>query len=148
MLGMNWIESYLKGKSFADSGEYISSLAKSEYSRIRLHVAEHPSTPPAVLEQLSKDDDSDVRAAVATNPAAPIDVVKRLALDDNANVRFAIAEDPNIPVAVLKILAEDENAYVCCRAQKTLKALGHSEHHENEKHRFLSFPIFNSQCLA
>jgi len=127
MIGMNWIENYLKAGNPATSQKQLAVLARSDHHKIRLRVAENSNTPVEVLELLSKDKEADVRLAVAMNRATPSEIVNKLAYDEDPTVRHGLAEDPDTPIEILKMLSCDNNPYVSCRAEKTLVALGMNE---------------------
>ncbi len=123
MLGMNWLENYLKAGNRETSKDDLKKLANDSSTKIRMRVAENEFAPLEVLEYLSADADADVRSAVATNSAAPARLVEILANDADATVRHAIAENPSTLPSILVALSADGNPYVACRARKTLRAL-------------------------
>ncbi len=140
MLGMNWIESYLKAGCPETSKEQLALLAYSENHKIRMRVAENPAAPREVLEYLSKDKDADVRLAVATNRSSPPEIIYILAHDADPTVRHGLAEDPLTPANILELLSEDGNPYVSCRARKTMQALGVRTPEPIETHRVYLWP--------
>ena len=84
------------------------------------YVANHPDTPPIVLDHLSQHNDVEVRMAVADHKNTHTITTLRLARDDNPDLRYALAENHQLDSGILDILARDENPYVADRAQKTL----------------------------
>lgn len=123
MMGINWIDDYIKAGAKTTSSGELSWLASSEFAKIRMRVAENSMTPPAVLESLACDENPDVRLAVAGNPATPKRIIFGMVRDPDLSVRHGLAEDPNIPIDILRLLAEDDNPYVYLRARKTLRVL-------------------------
>ncbi len=100
-------------------GEYLRLLARDQHKSVRKLVAEHPLTPPEVLQALAQDPFEDyssevpVRTAVAENPRTPPELLRILALDTfnnrlrGAAVRRAVARNPQTPVKLLRALAGD-----------------------------------------
>lgn len=148
MLGMNWIEDYLKAGCPESPKEQLALLAYSKDHRIRMRVAENSGTPMEILECLSRDENSDVRLAVAANPNTPVEIIRMLAHDADPTVRHGLAEDPNTPSDVLSRLLEDGNPYVSCRANKTMQALGLLTPEPAESHRLYIWPGMNRQRFA
>lgn len=148
MLGMNWIDDYLKAGCPETPKELLALLAYNKDHRIRMRIAENSGTPIEVLEHLVRDENSDVRSAVATNPNSSLELIRMLAYDTDPTVRHALAEDPNTPYEVLKVLLEDSNPYVSCRANKTMQALGLLTFEPAESHRLYMWPGFNRQRFA
>jgi hypothetical protein len=148
MLGMTWIENYLKAGCPETSIEQLALLAYDDNNKIRMRVAENPTTPREVLEYLSKDKDPDVRLAVAANRSSPPETIHLLAHDADPTVRHGLAEDPGTPVDVLKILSNDSNPYVSCRARKTMQALGFAAPEPAESHRLTLWPGLNRHRFA
>lgn len=148
MLGINWIEDYLKAGCSETPVEQLALLAHNKQHKIRMRVAENSRTPIEVLEYLSKDENSDVRLAVATNPNSPLEMIRMLAHDTDPTVRHGLAEDPNTPYDVLQLLLEDSNPYVSCRAYKTMRALGLLAPERTESYRLYMWPGLNRQRFA
>ncbi len=148
MLGMNWIEDYLKAGCPETPKEQLTLLAHNTDQKIRMRVAENPGTPMEVLEYLSKDENSDVRLAVATNSNSSLAMIRVLACDSDPTVRHGLAEDPNTPCEILKVLLEDSNPYVSCRASKTMQALGLLTPEPAESNRLYMWPGLNRQRFA
>lgn len=148
MLGMNWIENYLRAGSSETTIEELAQLAVSEHHKIRMRVAENLRTSPEILEYLANDKHTDVRLAVATNRTAPPEVILKLAHDDDATVRHGLAEDPDTARVVLWILSNDENPYVSCRARKTMQSLGLLDAEPSDSHRLYMWPSRQRQRFA
>ncbi len=85
----------------------FETLAQGHYW-LRQLVAQHPQTPPHLLERLLTDDDWRVRGAAARNPALPAHWLEQLAQDGDREVRQWVAANPRTPSAVLERLAGDE----------------------------------------
>jgi len=148
MLGLNWIEDYLKAGRPETPKKQLAMLAHSGDHKIRMRVAENSGTPVEVLEYLSKDENSDVRLAVATNPNSTLAMINMLAYDTDPTVRHGLAEDPHTPFDVLTILLKDANPYVSCRACKTMQALGLLKPEPAESQRLYMWTGFNRQRFA
>lgn len=148
MLGMNWIEDYIKAGCPQTPKDQLAILAQSKNHKIRMRVAENSETPIEILKYLSKDEHSDVRLAVATNPNSSLEIIRILANDSDPTVRHGLAEDPNTAHDILKMLLEDNNPYVSCRANKTMRALGLIKPEQAESHRLYIWPGLNRQRFA
>jgi hypothetical protein len=152
LLVLEEVPKYLTAKLFGlDIANYLVSQANtsadyleiifSEYSNnhhIIHHLAQHPNTPPQILEKLAEfeevtiraavaenpnlgersllalleDKSSDVRNAAIKNPSISMAVIDELEWRKNHQQREAIAQNPSVPLSVLKFLVEDENCNV------------------------------------
>lgn len=139
-MSVSSIDTYLRAGSLETSPEQLAVFATSGDRRVRLRVAENPSTPPEILAGLAGDRDVDVRLAVATNQSTPMWAVLQLAQDDDPTVRHGLAEDLHAPLPVLKMLATDENPYVSCRARRTIEVLGLDQADEPGFNQLLAWP--------
>ncbi|WP_337868476.1 hypothetical protein [Meiothermus sp.] len=84
-----------------------SPYTQSHYWMRQL-LAQHPQTPPHLLERFLTDDDWRVRGALARNPALPAHWLLQLAQDGDREVRQWAATHPRTPSAALERLACDE----------------------------------------
>lgn len=103
--------------------ESVRDLVKSGDRRVRLRIAEDPTSPSDVLAKLANDSEPEIRAAVGCNPSTPFYVVRELANDEHDDVRYFMAEDPNLPAEILCKLRKDQNPFVRDCAEKTVDAL-------------------------
>jgi len=85
----------------------FETLAQGHYWMRQL-VAQHPQTPPHLLERFLTDDDWRVRGAAARNPALPTHWLEQLAQDGDREVRQWVAINPHTPSLVLERLVCDE----------------------------------------
>lgn len=84
-----------------------SPYTQSHYWMRQL-LAQHPQTPPHLLERFLTDDDGRVRGALARNPAIPAYWLLQLAQDGDREVRQWVAAHPHTPPSILEQLACDE----------------------------------------
>ncbi len=85
----------------------LRTLAGSALGYVRKAVAEHPLTPPEVLELLSRDELESVRVQATRHPALPALALERLARDRSKFVRANAAAREDVPVSVLRLLQND-----------------------------------------
>lgn len=85
---------------------------------LRLRVAEHPSTPPAVLFRLTEDPESRVRARLTERPDLPAELLERLASDASEDVRCIVAIGAETPPPLLARLVKDSSSNVRLRAAR------------------------------
>lgn len=85
-----------------------SGLYTQSHHWMRQLVAQHPQTPPHLLERFLTDDDWRVRGAAARNPALPAHWLEQLAQDGDREVRQWVATNPHTPSSVLERLVCDE----------------------------------------
>jgi hypothetical protein len=90
----------------------FETLAQGHYW-VRQLVAQHPQTPPHLLQRFLTDDDWRVRGAAARNPALPAHWLEQLAQDGDHLVRQWVAANPNTPGSSLERLVGDEYEEVC-----------------------------------
>lgn len=123
ILNEELIKQYIMAGSTRTRSEKLRVLAEHFCDKIRMRVAENPSTPPDVLRNLAHDPSNDVRIAVATNKSCEDAVIKRLARDNDVIVRHGLAQNVDLPRAILEELADDENGWVRGEALKTLEII-------------------------
>ena len=123
ILNEELIKQYIVAGSTRTRSEKLRVLAEHFCDKIRMRVAENPSTPTNVLRNLAHDPSNDVRIAVATNKSCEDAVIKRLARDNDVIVRHGLAQNVDLPRAILEELADDENGWVRGEALKTLEII-------------------------
>lgn len=117
------LEQYILAGSSETNAEKLRVLAEHFCDKIRMRVAENPSTPQDVLRNLAHDPNHDVRVAVASNTSCEEAVIGRLARDSDVVVRHGLAQNIDTPRAILEELADDENGWVKGEALKSLQIL-------------------------
>lgn len=123
ILNEGLIEQYIMAGSTRTGSEKLRGLAEHFCDKIRMRVAENPSTPTDVLRNLAHDPSHDVRIAVASNDGCEYSVIERLARDSDVIVRHGLAQNIDIPRVILEELAEDENGWVRGEALKSLQII-------------------------
>ncbi len=91
---------------------------------LRVRLAAHPETAPALLQHLGEDPSVTVRAALALNPAAPADLHRLLAQDTDERVRALLGRKLALLVPQL---ADSEREDVERQALATLENLVEDE---------------------
>ena len=99
----------------------LKKLAKSEDFWVRIHIAEHPSTPEEVLLDLAKDENYDVARAITHREHIPLKVMSMLAQHPDSQVRLALLQRDDVPESVLFILLYDEDRVVRKEALRVLE---------------------------
>lgn len=122
-LNKELLEQYILAGCATTSADNLRVLAEHFCDKIRMRVAENPSTPPDVLRNLAHDSNRDVRVAVASNASCENSVIERLARDNDVVVRHGLAQNIDTPRAILEELADDENGWVRGEALKSLQIL-------------------------
>lgn len=122
-LNKELLEQYILAGCVTTNAEKLRVLAEHFCDKIRMRVAENPSTPTDVLRNLAHDPNHDVRVAVVSNASCEDQVIERLARDNDIVVRHGLAQNIDTPKAILEELADDENGWVRGEALKSLQIL-------------------------
>ena len=92
---------YLKASDWdTDLGE-LEVLGESNWSWVRLAVAQNPFASEDVLMKLAVDDEFRIRFAVARNPGTSADVLNVLMEGGDSGIQSAIAQHPNATEEIL-----------------------------------------------
>jgi hypothetical protein len=84
---------------FAETGnpnttqDLLQKLASDPDEEVRLAVAQHLFTPPAVLQQLAGDSQVEIRHKAAIHPDIPLDALAVLILDCDPDVQQAALKE-------------------------------------------------------
>ncbi|MDR3617083.1 MAG: HEAT repeat domain-containing protein [Candidatus Obscuribacterales bacterium] len=123
-LNTDLLELYIRAGSTEMSSQQLRVLAGHRCEKIRIRVAENPSTPLDLLWHLAHDESPDVRIAVGCNPSCDECIINLLRSDDDITVRHGLAQSIETPRMLLETLAEDDNGWVREEALKSLRILG------------------------
>lgn len=110
--------------------DLLESLAKHKNTIVRYYVAQHPNTPPKILELLSTDATQhrnywDPQHQVAANINTPPYVLKTLSTTQRIVVRNRVANNLKTPMDTLKaMIANDRSLKARATALYTLYKLG------------------------
>ena len=97
----------MRVRDLPDDPARLAGMAAHEDPKIRALVAQHPSTPVAVLERFATSTSTPERAAVAANPSLPPALIEALSRHSAVTVRARASRNPNLSPSRLTDMATD-----------------------------------------
>lgn len=97
----------MRVRDLPDDPARLAGMAGHEDPKIRALVAQHPSTPVAVLERFATGVSTPERAAVAANPSLPPALIEALSRHSAVTVRARASRNPNLSPTRLSDMASD-----------------------------------------
>jgi hypothetical protein len=87
---------------------------------LRGKLANHPQTPPKVLETIAEETDIDAVILAAKRISMPVHALQKLASHNNDGVRRTVAQNPSTPRSSLELLSRDHTRHVQSAAKIAL----------------------------
>ena len=94
------------------TADVLENMAGDENGEVRFLVAAHPRTSPKVLHDLAQDEYPDIRQQIAKSKRLNNSTFEMLAQDPDKRVRGELAQNQNTPKHLLTRLAKDEERWV------------------------------------
>lgn len=98
--------------------------ARQHRDALRVTLAQHPATPPDLLDHLARRRAWEIRQQVARHPNASLETLRLLLSDETPEVRSAAARHPRLPESSRELLRSDR-APIVRQAAETASRRAH-----------------------